>query len=362
MPTEKMHDPPLVQSTAFLAHLQADGTGQLLRDHLLSVSQAAGRMSEKIGIGAAGATIGLLHDLGKYSSDFQQYLRRMALDQDTEEQAPVRGSVDHSTAGAQTIWRSLKRKGRLTGVVGEILSICIASHHSGLIDCIAPSGFDNLSRRMNKADPESHFDETWLSAEKLVTQRHDQHLQDPNLVGGLSDTITRICNIDRTETIRRFKIGLLVRFLFSCLIDADRTDTADFSKCTAAPLRQHGRYVGWPSLADRLERKLRRFSAESPIDALRKEVSKSCLSAAVRPKGTYLLTVPTGGGKTLASLRFALNHAAKWNVDRVIYVSPYTSIIDQNAKVVRSILEPRGTEFASVVLEHHSSLTPLKQT
>jgi CRISPR-associated endonuclease/helicase Cas3 len=86
------------------------------------------------------------------------------------------------------------------------------------------------------------------------------------------------------------------------------------------------------------------------------------LSASVRPKGTYLLTVPTGGGKTLASLRFALNHAAKWSMDRIIYVSPYTSIIDQNAKVVRNILEPCGTEFASVVLEHHSNLTPLRQT
>jgi CRISPR-associated endonuclease/helicase Cas3 len=75
-------------------------------------------MAEKIGLGAAGTTIGLLHDLGKYSRDFQQYLRRMALDQDTEEPRPARGTIDHSTAGAQTIWRSLHGKGRLEGVVG----------------------------------------------------------------------------------------------------------------------------------------------------------------------------------------------------------------------------------------------------
>jgi CRISPR-associated endonuclease/helicase Cas3 len=98
------------------------------------------------------------------------------------------------------------------------------------------------------------------------------------------------------------------------------------------------------------------------MDVLRREVSAHCLSASIRPKGTFTLTVPTGGGKTLASLRFALNHAAKWKMERVIYVSPYTSIIDQNADVVRGILEPRGTEFATVLLEHHSNLTPLKQT
>ena len=132
------------RANAFLAHLQDDGRSQLLLDHLLAVSQAAGGMSEKIGIGAAGAALGLVHDLGKYSQSFQQYLRRIALNQDTERQEPGRGTIDHSTAGAQTIWQSLKSKGGLEGVVGEILSLCVASHHSGLIDCIAPCGTDKL--------------------------------------------------------------------------------------------------------------------------------------------------------------------------------------------------------------------------
>jgi CRISPR-associated endonuclease/helicase Cas3 len=128
------------QAAVFLAHLEPDGRSHLLRDHLLSVSEAAGRMSGKIGIGAAGAAIGLLHDLGKYSGDFQRYLRGMQPDQDTEQQEPKRGMIDHSTAGAQTIWRSLKRLGIQEGIVGEMLALCVASHHSGLIDCIAPSG------------------------------------------------------------------------------------------------------------------------------------------------------------------------------------------------------------------------------
>jgi len=349
------------QPVKFLAHLDGDRE-QLLSEHLLGVSQAARRHSDKLGLGPAGATIGLLHDLGKYSCAFQQYLRRVTLSEDTEQPDSERGKIDHSTAGAQTIWRSLKPRGDLEGLVGEILAICVASHHSGLIDCITPSGFDNLSRRMDKADTESHFDEIRTSAEQLVIEVLRQQLDDPNLIGALRTILTRICQTDQNKSIQRFKIGLLIRFLFSCLIDADRTDTADFSNGAAASLRQHGRYTEWRSLADLLEHKLREFPVDFPIDRLRKQVSESCLSAAVRPKGIYLLTVPTGGGKTLASLRFGLNHAAKWNLGRVIYISPYTSIIDQNANVVRGVLEPAGSEFASVVLEHHSNLTPLKQT
>lgn len=355
-------DYPLAErALGFVAHLENERE-QLLRNHLLAVSQSTRRHAEKIGIGAAGATIGLLHDLGKYSRAFQDYLRRMALNQDTEQQDPERGKIDHSTAGAQTIWRDLKAQGVLEGIVGEILAICVASHHSGLIDCITPSGLDNLSRRIDKADAESHFAEAWASAEQQVSDEHRKHLVDASLVGGLRDIVNRICQLDRNRGIRQFKVGLLVRFLFSCLIDADRTDTADFSNGAAASLRQHGQYAEWQALAGLLEDRLKRFSVRSPIDELRKQVSASCLSASERPKGVYLLTVPTGGGKTLASLRFALHHAAKWNMDRVIYVSPYTSIIDQNAKVVRSILEPAGTQFASVVLEHHSNLTPVRQT
>ena len=119
--------------------------------------------------------IGLLHDFGKYSHSFQEYLRRMSLDQDTEQPDPERGKIDHSTAGAQTIWRTLKQQGTLQGVVGELLAICVASHHSGLIDCITPGGFDNLSRRMNKPDPESHFDEVRGAADESVTLAYTQY-------------------------------------------------------------------------------------------------------------------------------------------------------------------------------------------
>jgi Rad3-related DNA helicase len=113
-------------------------------------------------------------------------------------------------------------------------------------------------------------------------------------------------------------------------------------------------------LIDRLEHKLATFQHERWVDQCRRDISRHCLAGAERPKGIFTLTVPTGGGKTLASLRFALHHAQRWSMDRVIYVSPYISIADQNAQVVREVLEPKECDFASIVLEHHSNLTEEK--
>src|SRR6185312_917037 len=255
-----------------------------------------------------------------------------------------------------------KPQGIHARIVGEILAICIASHHSGLIDCVAPDGADIFSRRLGKEDAKTHLDEAWSNAEPSVIQAFDSYLRSSDVVSCLREVINRIYLMDSAESLRRFNVGLLVRYLFSCLIDSDRTDSADFSKPHAASFRQHPEPVKWDVLVDRLERQLKEFSGDSIVSGVRHQVSGYCLHASARPKGTLTLTVPTGGGKTLASLRFALNHAAKWNMDRIIYISPYTSIIDQNAEVVRSILEPAGTEFATVLLEHHSNLTPSRET
>jgi CRISPR-associated endonuclease/helicase Cas3 len=150
--------------------------------------------------------------------------------------------------------------------VGEILALCVASHHSGLIDCIAPDRTDNLSRHMAKVDLESHLDEAWANADKVVIERKERCLQDPELVATVGGVIARICQNGANETIRRFKVGLLVRFLFNCLIDPDRTDTADSAKPASAPLGQHGQCVQWSVLADLLERKLEQFPSSSAVD------------------------------------------------------------------------------------------------
>jgi CRISPR-associated endonuclease/helicase Cas3 len=357
-----VHSPP---PNSFLAHLGSSGDGQFLRDHLLRVSAITSRLSAKTGMPRVGALIGLAHDLGKYSTAFQKYLSRVAGDaaMEMEQDIPLKGSVDHSTAGAQIIAYGLIGAEEETGrFAADALALCVASHHSGLIDCILPNGNDGLSRRLNKDDLLSHRSEAWKSTEAAIRAPLESLLNDPEVAAEISAAMDRIRTTDNDEVIKPFKQGLLLRLLFSCLIDGDRTDTADFDKPKGASFRLHGEYVSWQDLIDRLEHKLATFQHERWVDQCRRDISRHCLAGAERPKGIFTLTVPTGGGKTLASLRFALHHAQRWSMDRVIYVSPYISIADQNAQVVREVLEPKECDFASIVLEHHSNLTEEKES
>lgn len=356
-----MSDP--LKTRAFLAHLAEHGDAQLVVDHLFAVSRGTQERAAKTHLGAAGAVIGLLHDLGKYTNAFQIYLQQISTGDDTEAQNFVRGTVDHSTAGAQRIWERLRSKGTRELIAAEILALCVASHHSGLIDCVTPDGNDNLSKRMRKADSETHLNDALANADTKVVAEAERLFEDPQVVNGVIEMMKSIAIKEgRSDTILQFKVGLLVRLLFSCLIDADRTDTADSASPQSAMHRQHGKYVGWEELGGFLELELTRLATGSAVGELRAQVSDRCLIASAWAKGIYTLTVPTGGGKTLASLRFALAHAARWKMDRVIYVSPYTSIIEQNAEAVRRIMEPLGVEPSSVVLEHHSNLTADHQT
>jgi len=352
-------------ANSFLAHLRPPGEGQLLRDHLLRVSAITSRLATKVGMPRVGALIGLAHDLGKYSAAFQQYLRKVAGDaaMEMEPDFSLRGSVDHSTAGAQIMARGFIGAEEDAGrFATEALALCIASHHSGFIDCILPNGKDGLLQRLSKDDVLSHRSEAWSSVEAAIRAPLESLLNDPEVAVEITAAMDRIRTTDNDEVIQPFKQGLLLRLLFSCLIDGDRTDTADFDKPRGASIRQRGEYVSWRDLVDRLERKLAAFQNRSWVDQCRRDISSHCLAGAERRKGIFTLTVPTGGGKTLASLRFALHHAQRWGMERVIYVSPYISIADQNAQVVREVLEPKECDFASIVLEHHSNLTEEKES
>jgi CRISPR-associated endonuclease/helicase Cas3 len=354
-----------MEKTSYLAHVGQSGEVQALSRHLLQVSAISARLAAKIGMERAGELIGLTHDIGKYSQAFQQYLQDQAHNEEMvmERDLSARGSVDHSTAGAQIVWNYLNHSGTSQARhAAEFLSLCIASHHSGMIDCVKPDGNDDFSRRLNKADAYTHRTEAWSNADAAVRERIEILLADPELVLELTGACERIRVVNSDQVIQPFQRGLLARILFSCLIDADRIDSADFEKTIGARFRQHNNYVPWIDLIVRLENKLTQFPRDGRVNELRRQVSTHCLEGAQRPKGIYTLTVPTGGGKTLASLRFALHHARRFEMDRVIYVSPYISIVDQNAQIVRAVLEPEGCAFASIVLEHHSNLTPDKES
>jgi len=362
----------------YIAHVRENGDRQWLRDHLRGAGEKASTNAGKIGLASQGELIGLLHDLGKYSAAFQAYLGSATgiLNQDEDEDFVdadrLRGKIDHSTAGAQMVWRELEKHGPVGPIIGQMLALCIASHHSGLIDCLSSDhqslGEDVFTRRMQKAGERSHLVEAWSKADVAIRERAESLLAKPEVVAELQAWLGRIARAAPGKTdkglVAQQQIGLLVRFLFSCLIDADRLDTAIFEKLGANRHRRQGDYADWPILMDRLEKHLAELEPRESIDHLRRDISQHCLAGAARERGIFTLSVPTGGGKTLASLRFALHHAARHKMDRIIYVIPFTSIIDQNAEVVRGILEPKGdtAEQGRIVLEHHSNLTPEVQS
>lgn len=358
----------------FIAHRrEKDGESQSLCSHLSRTSILSGQFAAKIGLKEAGRLIGLLHDIGKASNAFDNYIKTVTglNDPDADEYAEAKeqkGKIDHSSAGAQIIYRLLSKQGSEGIIAAQVLSLCIASHHSGLIDCLMPSGEDNFTRRITKSEEKTHTDESLSCLHHNEMQKLTKLLSSEPLVKQIIEKIKSLKDNGDHQDTAMFKYGLLVRFLFSCLIDADRLNTADFEFPRNARIRNYGNYSSWDVLVERLNTKLKEFenkNDKNEVDNFRNEVSQCCFDFATKPKGIYQLTVPTGGGKTLASLRFALNHAVVHNMDRVFYIIPFTSIIDQNADEVRRILEDRdinGKYLDRVVLEHHSNLTPEEET
>jgi len=292
-----------------------------LEDHLLNTAKQAHSFAETFGAGEWGYAAGLWHDIGKYSLDFQQRLCAMNDIEGHLETKP--GRPDHSSAGAQHAFYLLKDAGKL-------LAYVIAGHHAGL-----PDGKSNhrgsLKNRLEKTIPDySACPERILNAKVRTSLPF---------------------KVDNKRI--SFQISFFIRMLYSCLVDADFLDTEAFMDGERASWRK-----GYPtlstlnaSLTSTLQN-LTRNAPASTINRRRSEILQHCLAAAEWKPGLFSLTVPTGGGKTLASLAFALKHALRYNLERVIFVIPYTSIIEQNADVFRHVVGKNA------VLEHHSNFEP----
>ena len=361
---------------------------QPLEEHLRNVAELAKNHAEKIGMGNYGELLGLLHDFGKYSAEFQKYLSDATKinnmdfnpdeDEDFEDMAGKKGKIDHSTAGAQYLTQYLTNRiisSNAHKLVGQILSICLVSHHSGLIDCITTDNkgtWDSYSKRLSKDDGKTHLSNCSEVADEKILNKIRGILSGQSFTKPFEEICRNIVVTSSEKSpnsiITQFKLGLLVRVLFSALIDADRQDTADFEKQKNKKYRPKGNYKSWQTLIERIEKKYKTFRIKNRVDEIRKEIAENCLHSTTRQKGLFTLTVPTGGGKTLASLRFALHHAEyhakKHRIDHIFYIIPFTTIIDQNAQIVREILEPADCpeDSGKIVLEHHSNIGADTQT
>lgn len=301
---------------------------QSLEAHLRESARRAEAFGGAFGAGKWAALAARLHDLGKASPEFQAYLIGQGR----------RRRIDHSTAGAHLLLQRWKAWGEPGKCKALWLAYCIAGHHGGLPDM--GDGASDTGSLCARLDP-SYSLPDYSAGLKLAALAD---IPPP-------DALPLPFRFARERAA--FGVSFFVRMLFSCLADADFLDTEHFY----APENHQSRGC-WPSL-DTLRHNLRTFLSDrnflratpgdSPIVAARKEILDHCLEAAALPPGAFTLTVPTGGGKTLSSLAFALEHARLHQLNRIIMVVPYTSIIEQNARVLRQALGEQA------VLEHHSS-------
>ena len=302
----------------YYAHTAETKTGELqgqehwqpLCEHLRNVADKARELAEPLGLAAAAELAGLLHDLGKYRSPFQEYLS-----------CKRAGSVEthHAVYGA-----ALAFKYNWSGP-----AFVVAGHHAGLhnISDLQSLVLGGKYDAMNRLVP-------LLERSEAELGEIPNELIEPEFANPKND-----------KAVTEF----YVRMLFSCLVDADFLDTEQFVRGVGrVPVKLNA-----PSLLKRLQAYRSKFDSSSELNKLRNRVFEDCLAKAMEPTGFFSLTVPTGGGKTLSGMAFALEHARRHGMQRVIVVIPYLSIIEQNAAEYRKVLDPKNE---GIVIEHHSSV------
>lgn len=327
-------------SRPLVAHVDPENPNRTesLAEHGGNVCRTAGRFAEKFGCKTLAEFAGRIHDFGKAAPDVQAYLWSAAGDSSEEdgdepEAAQRKRGPDHSSAGAQFAERKLPG-------LGVLLAYAVAGHHAGMPDGIAPLP-SSLENRLRKKLPD------WESAARGALP---SGFFGCDLAAIAREVPAFLADGDG------YALAFLTRMLFSCLVDADFLETERFMDGEKANRREAVAGADFASLQSRLDAWLENLAGKaasagkSPVNAVREEVRADCIAAAALPPGLFTLTVPTGGGKTLSSMAFALKHAAAHGLDRVVYVIPYTSIIEQNAKVFRDVF---GEE---AVLEHHGNV------
>jgi CRISPR-associated endonuclease/helicase Cas3 len=303
---------------------------QFLEDHLKKVAEQAEKCAAKFQSADWGWNVGWLHDLGKAAAEFQAYLLRSNGLDDSEYDEIGHGRVNHSSAGAYFA------KEIFDNPIGLTLAYTTAGHHAGL--------------------PDYYSADTGRAA---LTFRLEEGKQNLSGIRSLADELQkRLRPLAKPPSfVKKDNFHFWVRMLFSCLVDSDFLDTENFMNPDQGKAR-----TGLSSLEklkpvfDLHMRKMTEAAPDTPVNTARQEVLAACKNAARHTPGLFCLTVPTGGGKTLSGMAFALDHAVMHGKSRIIYVIPYTSIIEQTATVLADIFG------ADNVVEHHSNLDPEKET
>ena len=307
-------------------------------------------------LGGAAKLAGLLHDMGKYTARYRWYLENAVYGME-----PVaRGSVNHSFAAVRYLLQHYHDRESPCGpLTAELLAYAAGAHH-GLFDCVDAEHRSGFQHRREKED--ICYEEAVQNFLRYCAGEEELDALFAEAEGEIEQAYRKLIPLlRRDETASEeacFYLGMLARLLLSAVIEGDRRDTAEFEQGNPFPESRGPEELRtlWETLSARVDGMLERLPHGTEVAKARRTISDRCRAFAEKPGGIYRLNVPTGAGKTLSSLRYALAHAARYRKSRIIFTSPLLSILDQNAKVIRQYI---GDD--SLILEHHSNVVQEKE-
>ncbi len=330
----------------FLAHIRNDNgvrVEQPLRDHCLHTAQYAAECLSGTGLENTAYLSGILHDMGKAKQTFMNYLEAGYCGEKV-----VRGSVNHTFAGVIYILETYHNEDPLDCLTSEMISCAIGGHH-GIFDCTDLEGNNGFLHRLQKDKNEIDYYESVhnyfenVADEQAIDKLFQKSVQEVN---NLFQSINS--QWDGNSSNVWFQFSMAVRLLQSSVIYGDRRDTHEFM---TGKNGNSDILPNWTKERIFMDEKLKHFNSDSGINKVRTVISDQCCDFANKPGGIYRLDVPTGGGKTLSALRYALNHAEKYDKKRIIFIIPLLSVLDQNAQVIREYISDQD-----MILEHHSNV------
>lgn len=323
---------------------------QTVEEHCHGVAEIAAELLRDIGLEKTAYLAGMVHDLGKFSENFKNYIEKAA-----DGEKVQRGSVNHTFAGVRFLLEkhSDEQLSGFSDIVLEILAYAVGAHH-GLFDCVDDNNNNGFTKRIQKEgidylNAAQEFLKICCSKqdiEDLLKQSEKECLPVFNEIEKLADNVD--AKIQNTQIT--FYIGFLARLILSAIIEADRSDTSQFMNGYSEKTVKNISEI-WINCIKNVEQKLSTMPLDKPINKTRAQISALCAEAGNLESGIYRLNLPTGAGKTLTSLRYALHHALKHNKKRIIFTMPLLSIIEQNAGIIHDYI---GNE--ELIIEHHSNI------
>ncbi len=318
---------------------------QTVRDHSYDTAKYAATVLEPVGLDKTGFLAGLLHDMGKLTTEFQNYLQKAA-----NGEPVVRGSVIHSSIGAMYVLNHFHGDNSIGYLAArEIIAFSVGAHH-GLVDAIDVKGESKFAYWLQRDKDEIFYDEAVKNFFNEVcseSEIEEMFLKAVKEIGELLKKLTTHIK-QRSETMAY--LGLLSRLVLSAVIEGDRRDTCEYMLKLQME-EKNGTKELWDKQLKKLQKKVKQYPLDTDINMVRAFISEQCEKVGEESEGIYRLSVPTGSGKTLSTLRFALSHALQNDKRRVIFIIPLLSVLEQNEKEIKNALQED-----EIVFSHHSNI------